>query len=63
MQAIMVAGRWASERSARLYVTKGEVLVLRVQQRLAANERAPMAVLGSAAVLAFETLLGVGEGA
>ena len=32
---IMAAGRWASERSCRLYVMKGEVMVLSLRRSLA----------------------------
>ena len=34
MQDIMMFGRWSSERSAKLYVKKGEVLVLRLERAL-----------------------------
>eukprot|EP00974_Lingulodinium_polyedra_P114873 11124913-Lingulodinium_polyedra.AAC.1 len=31
---IMLAGRWSSERSCRLYVMKGEIMALRVREAI-----------------------------
>ena len=35
----MQAGRWASERSAKIYIMKGEVLLLRMSQLLTRDQR------------------------
>ena len=44
---VMMFGRWHSERSARLYIKKAEVLVLRTRAQLSANEAAKIKRLAS----------------
>ena len=40
LASIMQAGRWASERSCKLYIMKGEVMLLRLQARIATADQA-----------------------
>ena len=47
LSSIMDAGRWASERSAKLYIMKGEVLVVRMRQALTPNQQARISRLAT----------------
>ena len=45
---IMMAGRWASESSAKLYIQKGEVLLMRMDNVISPNNRRHIQLLASA---------------
>ena len=47
LRDLMLAGRWASERSCRLYVMKGEVAVMRMRQALDEQTVSRMQLLAS----------------
>lgn len=50
---IMLAGRWASERSCKLYIQRGELLILRYQAALSVNQAARIDKLASLGEYAF----------
>ena len=52
---VMVAGRWASERSAKLYVQKGEVLLLRLRNAAAPASQRRIQMLARVGPFLFDS--------
>ena len=56
MKDLMLAGRWASERSARLYIMRGEVTLLRMRSRVSGRQWDRIQVLARIGSRVFELL-------